>query len=129
VIRRGGAAGGCRDRSFRRNSLRVVRAFSCFTAAIAFAGGVAEARPERIRAGHVYYSNSFSEEGVVRDLEGEKNYEEVYQSYRYYEAVYDDHGRVVSFKQVQRGEVVREDRYRYSGDSKIPVEHNLEPPE
>jgi hypothetical protein len=127
-MRRGGAAGGRRDPSFRRSSLRVVRASLCFTAAIALAG-VAEARPERIRAGHVYYSNAFIEAGVVRDLDGEKNYEEVYQSYRYYEAVYDDRGRVIHFKQVERGDVVREDRYRYSGDSKIPVEHSIEPPE
>jgi len=96
---------------------------------LAFAGGTAEARPERIRAGHVYYSDDFSEDGAVRDLEGEKNYEEVYQSYRYYEAVYDDRGRVISFKQVVRGEVVREDRYRYDGDSALPFEHIVEPPE
>jgi hypothetical protein len=88
----------------------------------------AEAQPERIRAGHSYYSDDVSAEGVVRDLAGEKNYEEVYQSYRYYEAVYDDRGRVVSFKQIERGEVVREDRYRYRGEEAAPVEHIVEIP-
>jgi hypothetical protein len=97
-------------------------------AALLFATAAAEARPERIRAGHPYYSDDFSLEGVVRDLAGEKNYEEVYQAYRYYEAVYDDRDRVVSFKQVERGEVVREDRYRYAGDAALPVEHIVETP-
>lgn len=97
-------------------------------AALLLPGMAAEARPERIRAGHSYYSDDVSIEGVVRDLAGEKNYEEVYQSYRYYEAVYDDRERVVTFKHVERGEVVREDRYRYAGDSALPVEHSVETP-
>ncbi|MBW2289248.1 MAG: hypothetical protein JRG80_11945 [Deltaproteobacteria bacterium] len=96
--------------------------------ALLFATTAAEARPERIRAGHSYYSDDFSVEGVVRDLSDEKNYEEVYQAYRYYEAVYDDRDRVVSFKQIERGEVVREDRYRYTGDAPVPVEHIVEIP-
>jgi len=94
----------------------------------ALAATVAEARPERIRAGHSYYSDDFTVDGVVRDLADEKNYEEVYQSYRYYEAVYDDRERVVNFKQVDRGEVVREDRYRYDGDAATPNEHVVETP-
>lgn len=98
------------------------------SAALLLAATAAEARPERIRAGHSYYSDDFSVEGVVRDLADEKNYEEVYQSYRYYEAVYDDQGRVVTFKQVERGEVVREDRYRYTGDAVVPDEHVVETP-
>jgi len=97
-------------------------------AGLLLAAMAAEARPERIRAGHSYYSDEISVEGVVRDLAGEKNYEEVYQSYRYYEAVYDDRGRVVILKQVERGEVVREDRYRYAGDAVLPVEHVVERP-
>lgn len=92
------------------------------------AATVAHARPERIRAGHSYYSDDMSLEGGVRDLAEEKNYEEVYQSYRYYEAVYDDEGRVVVFKQFERGELVREDRYRYAVDDAAPVEHVVLPP-
>jgi hypothetical protein len=98
------------------------------SAVLMLATTAAEARPERIRAGHSYYSDDFSVEGVVRDLADEKNYEEVYQSYRYYEAVYDDRDRVVTFKQVERGEVVREDRYRYDGDAVVPIEHIVETP-
>jgi len=128
-MRKESAAGSWRDPWFRRSSLRVVRLCLGLVVAMALAGEAAEARPERIRAGHVYYSDDYSEDGAVRDLDGEKNYEEVYQSYRYYDAVYDDEGRAVSFKQVVRGEVVREDRYRYSGDSALPVEHIVEPPE
>ena len=98
------------------------------SAALLIATTAAEARPERIRAGHSYYSDDFSVVGVVRDLADEKNFEEVYQSYRYYEAVYDDRDRVVTFKQIERGEVVREDRYRYTGDAAAPVEHVVKTP-
>jgi len=90
---------------------------------LSLAAATAGARPERIQPGQVYYSDDFVVEGVVRDLAGEKNYEEVYQSYRYYEAIYDESERVVTFRKVQRGEVVQEDRYRYAGDSPLPVEH------
>ncbi len=128
TFRRKGSALERRERRSRRFSCRLP-VFGVWTlAALVIATAAAEARPERIRAGHPYYSDDFSLEGVVRDLAGEKNYEEVYQAYRYYEAVYDDRDRVVSFKQVERGEVVREDRYRYVGDAAVPVEHIVETP-
>jgi hypothetical protein len=34
-------------------------------------------------------------QGLVRDIGAERNYEEVYQRYRYYEAVYGESERVV----------------------------------
>jgi hypothetical protein len=71
------------------------------------------ARPERIRPGVTYYSDDFVEEGGLRDLAAEKNYEEVYQFYRYYEAVYDEAGRITLFKEFVRGDLVRTERYRY----------------
>jgi hypothetical protein len=71
------------------------------------------ARPERIRSGVVYYSDDYVEEGGVRDLTGEKNFEEVYQLYGYYEATYDEEGRVVSFREYVRGDLVRSETYRY----------------
>ena len=71
------------------------------------------ARPEQARPGETYYSDDYVEQGGVRDLAGEKNFEEVYQFYRYYEAIYDEAGRVKSFKEFVRGELVRSESYRY----------------
>jgi hypothetical protein len=55
----------------------------------------------------------------VRDIAAEKNYEEVYQFYSYYEAIYDANERVVVFKEYKRGDVIREDRYRYGSDGSL----------
>ena len=73
----------------------------------------AGARPERIRPGHSYYSDSVEMRGGVSDLGQERNFEEVYQHYTYYEAVYDDRGRVVSFIVYERGDWMRREHYRY----------------
>ena len=78
-----------------------------------------DARPEKIRAGHSYYSDDHVEEGLVRDIAEEKNYEEVYQFYGYYEAIYDDAGRVVTFREYQRGDPVRTEQYRYAPDGTL----------
>ena len=100
--------------------------------AVLFAVGVAAARPEKIRPGHSYYSDGTRVEGLVRDIGEEKNYEEVYQRYRYYEAVYDEAGRVVLFKEYERGEVIRTDEYRYGPEGALlerVVRKAGEPPE
>lgn len=76
----------------------------------------AAAQPEKIRPGHSYYSDELAEpthQGLVRALGPEKNYEEVYQRYRYYELVYDQAERVVLFRQYERGERIRTEEYRY----------------
>jgi hypothetical protein len=80
---------------------------------------LASARPERIRAGHSYYSDDAVVDGLVRDIGAEKNYEEVYQSYTYYEAVYDEAGRVVVFKEYRRGEEILAEEYRYGRDGNL----------
>ena len=79
----------------------------------------AGARPERIRPGHSYYSDASLEVGLVRDIGAEKNYEEVYQAYRYYEAVYDAAERVVIFREYRRGEAIRTEEYRYGPDGAL----------
>jgi hypothetical protein len=92
----------------------------------------AAARPERVRPGHSYYSDDDAAVGLVRDLAGEMNYEEVYQFYRYYEAVYDASERVVRFVEYVRGDVVRVEKYSYGPDGKLLeriVERPGEPPE
>jgi hypothetical protein len=95
---------------------------------IAFGWGAeAGARPEKIRAGNSYYSNSELATGLIRDIDGEKNYEEVYQSYRYYEAVYDENARVVRFVEYVRGAATRTETYRYGLDGRL-VERVIERP-
>lgn len=77
------------------------------------------ARPEKIRPGHAYYSDEYQVQGGVRDIVGEKNYEEVYQFYTYYEVVYDTAGRVVTFKAYKRGKVIRTEEYRYGPGGRL----------
>lgn len=86
----------------------------------------ASARPERIRAGASYYSDELVQTGPVRDIGAERNYEEVFQLYRYYEVRYDEHERVVRCLEYERGEVIREDTYRYAEDGSL-LEHVTAP--
>ncbi len=80
---------------------------------------VARARPEQIRPGESYYSDDYTLHGLVRDLAEEKNYEEVYQFYTYYEAIYDSAERVVLFIEYERGEELRREEYRYGADGAL----------
>jgi hypothetical protein len=87
----------------------------------------AGARPERIRPGQSYYSDDFVVDGLVHDLAAEKNFEEVYQLYRYFEAIYDAAERVELFREYERGEPVRTEQYRYGPDGAL-VERTLRRP-
>lgn len=92
----------------------------------------AAARPEKVRPDHSYYSDDETATGLVHDLVGEMNYEEVYQFYRYYEAVYDEEERVVRFVEYVRGDVVRVERYTYGPDGSLlerVVDRPGQPPE
>ncbi|MBW2361838.1 MAG: hypothetical protein JRG84_13095 [Deltaproteobacteria bacterium] len=79
----------------------------------------AAARPENVRPGHTYYSDDFVLEGLVRDIAAEKNYEEVYQFFRYYETVYDETERVVTFREFVRGELAVTEVYRYTSEGAL----------
>lgn len=87
----------------------------------------ASARPEKIRAGVSYYSDELIKTGPVRDIGTERNYEEVFQRYRYYEVLYDESKRVVRCLEYERGELIREDTYRYAEDGSL-LEHVTDPP-
>ena len=92
----------------------------------------AEARPEKVRPGMSYYSDEYLEQGLVRDIVAEMNYEEVYQFYTYYEVIYDDAGRPVVFIEYKRGDELRRDEYTYGPDGKLrtrTVKRPGEPPE
>jgi hypothetical protein len=77
------------------------------------------ARPEKIRAGVSYYSDDLVESGPVRDIGAERNYEEVFKRYTYYEVLYDQNERVITCFEYERGELIRTDTYRYSGDGSL----------
>ncbi|MBW2699014.1 MAG: hypothetical protein JRE70_21195 [Deltaproteobacteria bacterium] len=84
----------------------------------------ASSRPERIRPDESYYSTELAEpthQGLVRALGGEKNYEEVYQLYTYYEIVYDEEERVILFREYKRGDVIRSEDYRYDDSGSLTI--------
>ena len=107
-----------------RHELR--RAVSLIVCLLLVAPAV-QSRPEMIREGMKYYSDEYFEDGVVRDIEGEKNYEEIYQHYTYYEVVYDAQGRVTVFKEYKQGAVIYEAHYRY-GPAPQDVERTIAVP-
>jgi hypothetical protein len=89
--------------------------------------GPAGARPEYIKAGVSYYSDGFVLAGLVRDLAAEKNYEEVYQTYSYYEVIYDAQERVTIFKEYKRGELIRTEEYSYQPSGSLLERRTLRP--
>ena len=107
-------------------SLRATLATGLVLAPCALAAP-ASARPETIRAGVSYYSDELIERGPVRDIGVERNYEEVFKLYRYYEVLYDESERVGRCLEYKRGDVIREDTYRYAADGSL-LEHVTDPP-
>lgn len=78
-----------------------------------------DARPERIKPGLSYYSEDYSIKHSVSDISEEKNYEEVFKNYEYYEAVYDELKRVKIFKTYKRGELILKEEYFYAPDGRL----------
>ena len=87
--------------------------------AVAYSEG--EFKPYKITAGISYYSNEYSTENGVPQLGEEKNFEEVYQNYNYYEAVFDEQQRMVVFKAYKRGSIEFSETYVYEGEDNGPV--------
>jgi len=116
-----------------RNAFTFGLALICGGAVIAASlfVGTAEARPEKIQAGMSYYSDDYvvsgEEPARIHDIEDEKNYEEVYQFYTYYEAIYDATERVTQFIEYRRGEVKRREKYEY-GEGGGLVKRTVERP-
>ncbi|MCK5877100.1 MAG: hypothetical protein KAG43_05655 [Candidatus Marithrix sp.] len=82
---------------------------------------VVSARPETIKEDILYYSDESFQTGVVKDIVAEKNYEEIYQFYTYYEVSYDTKERVIIFKEYKKGEVIVEEHYQYAEDGTVTV--------
>ena len=80
------------------------------------------ARPETIKEDVIYYSDQSFQTGIVKDIVAEKNYEEIYQFYTYYEVSYDVEGRVKIFKEYKKGEVIFEEHYQYAEDGATTAE-------
>ncbi len=96
---------------------RAVGRFRVLVSILLLASGglasMADARPEKMRPGVSYYSDDFVTNDLVHDIAQEKNYEEVYQLYTFYEVVYDEKERVVVFVEFKRGEMLRREEYVY----------------
>ena len=77
----------------------------------------AYSRSEIVKEGMSYFSDDYMQIDGIKDLAEDKNIEEVYQFYTYYEARYDSSSRVILFKRYKQGEVILEERYLYEGNS------------
>ena len=86
-----------------------------FTLLILTLTATIEARPEIIKPGIFYYAEEYVKTGETHDLAEEKNYEEVFKNYEYFETQYDAEKRVILFRHYKRGDVVWEERYSYHG--------------
>lgn len=75
-------------------------------------------QPYEIKAGISYYSDEYSTHDGVSALGDEKNFEEVWQNYNYYEAVFDTQERIVVFKAYERGTLQFSEEYSYDGDER-----------
>ena len=78
-----------------------------------------EARPEIIKPGICYYAEDYVENKGVHDIAEEKNYEEVFKNYEYFETQYDASKRVILFRHYKQGDVVWEEKYAYHGNGKL----------
>ncbi len=71
------------------------------------------AKPPNIKPNLSYYSENYSLSGNQYELAEEKNLEEVFKNYNYYEAIYDELGRVRIFRAYKRGEIDFSEVYFY----------------
>jgi len=81
-----------------------------------FAG---EFEPYKITAGVSYYSDEYTTNNGLSELGEERNYEEVYQHYNYYEAVFDSHKRIVVFRAYEKGVIEFSETYHYDDDGRL----------
>ena len=85
------------------------------TPAVLYAG---KFEPYEIKAGMSYYSDEYAITNGISELGEEKNFEEVYQNYNYYEAVFDSQEQIIVFKAFKQGVVEFSETYFYDEDGK-----------
>lgn len=90
-----------------------------FVAAALTGASPAWARPESPKPGLPFYSDAYETRGDVSEIKGEKNLEEVYQNYEYFESRYDEKLRPVLFRAYKKGEVVLTEHYSYDASGKL----------
>jgi len=98
--------------------LRTLALFSLFLLSAGFYSGV-NAEPEHIKPNQPYYADEFTMDGEIARLGEERNYEEVFKNYEYYEAIYDELKRPVIFRAYRRGEEAWSERYFYDPQGKL----------
>ncbi len=81
--------------------------------AVLFAG---QFEPHEIKPGVSYYSDEYTTSNGVSGLGEEKNFEEVWQNYNYYEAIFDSNERIVTFKAYERGKIEFSETYHYDAE-------------
>jgi len=77
------------------------------------------AKPPNIKPGLSYYSEDYDVSGNQYVLAEERNLEEVFKNYRYYEAVYDEQERIKIFKAYKRGEIEFTEAYFYDKSGRL----------
>jgi hypothetical protein len=82
-----------------------------------------EFKPYEIKAGVSYYSNEYSSNNGLSELGEEKNLEEVYQNYNYYEAIFDTQERIVTFNAYKQGSIEFSETYYYDKDGQPEKKH------
>ena len=80
---------------------------------------VALSRPEIIKPGLSYYADDFTTEDNISELGEEKNYEEVFKNYEYYEATYNKQKRPAMFRIYKKGKIILTEHYFYNGEGKL----------
>lgn len=78
-----------------------------------------EFKPYEIKAGIPYYSDEYTTNNGLSELGEEKNYEEVYQNYNYYEAIFDSQGHIVIFNAYERGVIEFSETYYYDRGGRL----------
>jgi hypothetical protein len=73
-------------------------------------------QPYEIKAGVSYYSDEYTTHDDISELGEERNFEEVYQNYNYYEAIFDSQERIVIFNAYEKGTIVFSESYSYDSD-------------
>ncbi len=74
----------------------------------------AYAKPANIKPGLSYYSEEYIVVGDQYTLAEERNLEEVFKNYNYYEGVYDELERIKIFKAYKRGKIDFTEVYFYN---------------
>ena len=85
------------------------------------------ASPETIKPGILHYADEYEVEGNVARLGEERNYEEVFKNYNYYEAAYDKQKRIILFRSYKKGDIEWEELYSYHPEGGLASRRTINP--